>query len=93
MSGAPPGTRRPPLEQRERPAAVEACQGDQQLVQHLLHPCPRADGMLHGAHDHRVLGAGDVVADQELLEELLAGRRPGILDLDVAVRVDSRRAP
>ncbi len=43
--------------------------------------------MLDGAQDHRVLGAGDVIADQELLVELLRRTQPRIRDLDIAVRM------
>src|SRR5262245_66340923 len=43
--------------------------------------------MFHGPHDHRVFGARDVIADQELLEQLLRGSQARELDLDVAVRI------
>jgi len=38
-------------------------------------------------------GAGDVTADEELLEELLGGAQPRIGDLDIAVGIGRIRAP
>ncbi|MNZ53187.1 hypothetical protein D3C78_710580 [compost metagenome] len=43
--------------------------------------------ILVGAHDHRVLGGQHVVADQQLLVELLARAQAAELDGDVAVRL------
>src|SRR6266404_7224299 len=39
--------------------------------------------MLNGAQDHRVLGACDIVADQQFLVELLRRTQAGIGDLDI----------
>src|SRR5882724_3736033 len=43
--------------------------------------------MLNGSQDHRVLGAGDIVADQQFLVELLRRTQAGIGDLDIPLRM------
>src|SRR5882672_5659221 len=43
--------------------------------------------MLNRSQDHRVLGAGDIVADQQFLVELLRRTQTGIGDLDIPLRM------
>ena len=51
--------------------------------------------MLHRPHDHRMLGARDIVADEQFFIEFLAGPQASELDLEVAVGVRgvAHRAP
>ncbi len=66
--------------------AIESAHRHQDLFQQRLHPFPR-QGMLDGTQNHRVFGAGDVVADQQFLIELLRRTQSGIGDLDISVRM------
>ena len=64
--------------------AIEAAHRRQDLFQQNLHPLP-GQGMFDGPQDHRVFGAGDIVADQQLLVELFRGTQAGVGNLDVPV--------
>src|SRR6202051_4711806 len=70
----------------ERAMTVEPAHRHQDLFQKGLNSLPR-QRMLNGPQNHRMFRAGDIVADQQFLVELLCRTQPGVPNLDISLQM------
>ena len=78
---------------RALPGPVQPLVFSRSSLKHGSRTCAQVSARLDRAHDHRVLGARDVAADQQLLVELLARSQTRCTGSRCRRRVVLRRAP